>query len=414
MDSSLLAWQLQRDSRITASQIIEDDVHYCKAAMNTANNKKLTDLRMYYKPVESEIAEKVHHYESPLAAGTPYTQRQDAEDSWFHAPADKETKGLRDIEGTTESVPWYSPAAEAQHVPVCDLELARYLEFTDQVGAVTDIDLVVLLKGHQNILVRDKSRWHSDGDWLLPLAMVVNYCAVAWRVVLKEFRGPTTMKYFELRTGPQYQLIFLCAPKRWEACTFEWWSPLHQRSALPKSIEVGPDVCVSRGILVSDPEPLIEVVGRLGFGQLQKTALLRVARHFEIDVSSGDDLIEILMKMVRFATAIDDDLQILEIIKRTRVVPKSHSDVMEQLLDDDSVMSSMDRDDRQQVEKELREGKIKEHERSALKSEVKKRRTEIKTKIKGAAKEAKNAVKELANKNIQRKSSLKMFPAKAR
>ena len=360
---------------------------------------------MYYQPIVSRVAEEVHHFASPVDhCSCPPEKNATLDDASFCAPVASQTPELRTLKSTSASVPWYSPTADCRHVPIADLELARYLESKDALDKVGDVDLVVLLKGHKDILIRDTKGWHGSGEWLLPITLLGSHCAIAWRVELKDFAG-TNKRYFDLCEDTKEHLVFLTHPNEWQVQVFEWWSPLHQRVSCPDAPESKSNQARCRGVLVGDQLELLKHVASKAFGQLPKTTLLRVAGALHIDVSKDDELLDILIAMITELTGSNDELDVMHMIKH-RVVPKDNSEFFQNLLECDDVLDIMDRDDKEDAQKDVAAGNLKEEERKSFKEVWKQKKRAVKAAVK-----KKGKVLDPAKQLARNWKGLKEFPA---
>lgn len=199
IDQDFLDWETRRSSRIISSQIIEDDIHFCKAAMNVANNKLMSDLRMYLQPINKRIAETVHSYTSPDEARPPTIRTAGLPDEVFKAPPKARWTDFSTLKSSSPSVPWYSPPVDTMHVPIADLELARYLEASGKYDLVDNLDLVCLLRDRHDLVVRDTTGVAHGGSWLMPVAAIGTHCAIAWPVEVKKFSGPKPIEYVDMQ-----------------------------------------------------------------------------------------------------------------------------------------------------------------------------------------------------------------------
>ena len=199
----LVEWQREKDLRMISSQIVEDCVHHETCV---AGNKRMSDLRMYYQPIFRQVAENVHQFKSPVSVcSKPAPKSARIDDTAYAPPHRPETKCFRELEGTSPSVPWYSPSADARHVPIADLELLRLLEASDALDTIGDTDMVSLLKGHDDIIIKDNGGWHAGGAWLLPFAFLSNHSCIAWPITIKAFERADGQEYFDLNLGSNLQ-----------------------------------------------------------------------------------------------------------------------------------------------------------------------------------------------------------------
>lgn len=373
VDDRLLEWERSRSLRVIASLAIEDGVHHCKGAADRAASKRVGDLRLYHTLATKKIAEEIHHYENPVEDGWVQPPRCALlDETAFEPPAARSRSSLAKLASDKASVPWYSPSPSDMAVPIMDLMLAEYLEKKDNFDAIVRVDLIVLLRGQSNIIVRDKTGACGGGKWLLPLVLVHTVGALAWPVWVSPQEPGGPLPSMTLRGCGRIDPIFIIDASDWEARSFQWWSPLRCKKEGFKS---NAD-CHLRATLMTEAMPLIEAVGRTAFGTLPRTTLLRLSDLMGWQSDRHSSLLQLVYMMVGQACQLTDEVSIMKIL-HLRAQPKECADMLQQLLEEEHIVENCDRDERQAMQQEVKSLAMEEKARTTFKAEWAARNQEV-------------------------------------
>ena len=105
-----------------------------------------------------------------------------------------------------------------------------------------------------------------------------------------------------------------------------------------------------------------------------------MAAALHIDVSKDDELLDILIAMITELTGSNDERDVMHMIKH-RVVPKDNSEFFQNLLECDDVLDIMDRDDKEDAQKDVAAGNLKEEERKSFKEVWKQKKRAVKAAV---------------------------------
>lgn len=132
--------------------------------------------------------------------------------------------------------------------------------------------------------------------------------------------------------------------------------------------------------MTTQAQPLLKCVALTAFGNMPKTSLLRLGQFLHPDAVAGlkdKPLLELLVHLAKELSGVTDDLEILKLLRR-RTLPTSSSDVYQALLEEDTVLDIMDRDDKQEAERQIVSGKFEEAARLELHRSLKERKAIVK------------------------------------
>ncbi len=245
---------------------------------------------------------------------------------------------------------WHSPGVAQLAASTADLEICRQARESGGLAMASQAWLACLFSG-QDMLVKAP---HSD-QWMFSLTPC-NNIGIFWPADEKNFLDGST--YFVPRTEPgtKHILKAMTAYQNWKARSVSWCSPWRQLlNGYGTSEQIGGQT--ARTVGVAGPEQdILEFAARHAFWQLPKTTLDMLCRKKGID--AGSTLFDSLCKLIKSIIAGLTDEQLADILRLRVASSPKHDHFAMEILQLDSFMDCLDREEHEQLVKEQR--RIKE------------------------------------------------------
>ncbi|CAK0866508.1 unnamed protein product, partial [Prorocentrum cordatum] len=361
-----------RMKRIIVSQLVEDLFNRAKKNVDLGSNTQCCIERAWALPIDKRVASSVHKYKEVDHTSVLFARSAELEDECFRPPLrpDRQSEAVRELKlnqviGYGEAS-WYSPGASRAMTPIAEMLALR------DVTAAKDLSLCQKLWMGRLVSTRMLFRKKGTQAWYIGVGDIVSTLAVGWPAVRVHPSGV----YAPQQGGVKPGLFAVFDLSKWEACSIEICSPLHN-AIVAEGGKDGKEVSLQRwshygdmGVLArtSGPiAPLLNVAARQAFGRLPLSFLKVLSE--ELGVGGGVTLVEVLRGLIKhiFPEITDDDLLA---ILRQREYNYEEVDDMADVMDDEIIVESFDTKDQVTLKKELETLKMSNDEVREYKSAV--------------------------------------------
>lgn len=340
-----------------------------KANKNKGRNQCGSALTCWAAPIDGEVLTSRNKFKTIDTSSVPMSRNGDDLPAALHrapiAPrhmeADTKKLDLHRITGSGEAS-FYSTIAHNLAVPIYDM---LNLRSAVPEGAADSLDCVWFCRlAHPTIILNKigTTKWFIGGGDLC------GKMTLGWP--LGEARGPNGDWYsprFDDEAG--FKLITLHQPKRWQARSLHILSPLHQ-AVQHEQKATKADVVILKSSAHYGTMPmclqtlgptrsLLEVAAREAFWQLPISYIRLVLDQEEIEGPSGT-LFE-AVGTAGWAFIVGCDLRIINSVYEKRELSLAPDTDIEKISTLDDAIECLDKDDRQQLNKEISEAKNKKH-----------------------------------------------------
>jgi hypothetical protein len=223
-----------------------------------------------------------------------------------------------------------------------------------------------------------------EGPWYFALKAWAQTSVLVWPAIRHRYVGYANSFYFEPSTdieAPMFKSVWDL--DEWVACTYRMRSPRWQMANCPKSCSVVG--CACRRTVTDLPVSLLKVASDNGFWLLERTFLVKLARHLDLDCGRAPTLIQVLLVLVMHCSHVAVT-RAYEIISHRLANSEASMQFCAELAELDEVDECLDRFDRDTFGQQRDKAAAKLGEHGDFRSEYFKRMQAIHTEQQTTAK----------------------------
>ena len=353
----------QASKRIISSQLAEDGFNRQKNAPKYQNRRGNRETA-FDTLLQTRVLGEVHRYDE-IRHDDAELQRDKVIADQAFAP-DRASCSF-DFSGISSPAPtptWYSPGADRWAQPLFDLHLVRQAAKNGWEAFLKDAWLGALLDKRHHIVIRAKPDTENRG-WLFPLCAMSGSAVLVWPAVEQDFtelKSGDRMQLFTPSRRPRDigSLFIACVSlSHWEARPVAWRSPAWQTKHFST---VTQHEWQAKGLVAfpeGPAEALLKVAARSAFWALGKAVLSDLAAHVGIEVPAGTSFFDLVFLLVQETLGCSDEECVTLVGARLMNASPSNYGA-EQLLETDACNWAFDREDHEEIQKDLKDGERKQ------------------------------------------------------
>lgn len=360
---------------VFGTKLVEDCFHEGRSLerMGSNRNGRVRPARLWHRLLVKQVHSKRHNYQDlPWRRGS-FKRGVIAKNlkACFKPRLRSMSPTMRQIRSHSTSTSWFSPAPLFACIQDLDLCLMKHCKAEAAWQQVKHNWLSCLVRGLQ-LVIRRRA---VGGRWFFCLGEYGNAAIIAWPV---RRACASNQEFFVLDSQACYSDLlvgFLYDPGMWEAMLVKCCSPLAAHCKGVPLAEVG---CAFLAP-ASPPVPLMKACAMGCFGNLPKTCLANIAKHFQVRLAANSGIVEMLSSLVMyFLPGLSDD----ELVKVLELRLNLEADEIGDFLASAEASELMHEDDQQELKQVRKESNFAAQDAKTYTSELKVKRSQVLAKAK--------------------------------